>query len=136
MLVVLVVGFLGTAGAYLLGSWAIDVVYDAQLTGRTLALLALSSACYMLALGTAQAVIALRGHALVALGWGIGVVAFLLTTWLTAGEIFRRIEIGLLVSSLAALTSFAVSLRYKLNVGAKADPGSMMDAITDMPFET
>ena len=136
MLVVLVVGFLGTAGAYLLGSWAIDVVYDAQLTGRTLALLALSSACYMLALGTAQAVIALRGHALVALGWGIGVVAFLLTTWLATGEIFRRIEIGLLVSSLAALTSFAVSLRYKLNAGAKADPGSMMDAITDMPFET
>jgi O-antigen/teichoic acid export membrane protein len=136
MLVVLVVGFLGTAGAYVLGSWAIGVVYGAQLTGRTLALLALSSACYMLALGTAQAVIALRGHALVALGWGIGVIAFLLTTWLAVGGIFRRIEIGLLVSSFAALISFAVSLRYKLKSGAKADPGSMMDAITDMPFES
>ena len=136
MLVVLAVGFLGTAGAYLLGSWAIEVAYDAELTGRTLALLALSSACYMLALGTAQAVIALRGHALVALGWGIGVVAFLLATWLSSDQVFRRIEIGLLVSSVAALVSFALSLRYKLSTGAVADPGSMMDAITDMPFET
>jgi len=136
MLVVLVVGFLGTAGAYVLGSWAIELVYGAQLTGRTLALLALSSACYMLALGTAQAVIALRGHALVALGWGIGFVVFLLATWLSSEETFRRIEIGLLASSVAALISFAVALWYKLRVGAVADTDSMMDAITDMPFES
>lgn len=136
MLVVLVVGFLGTAGAYLLGSWAIELVYGAQLTGRTLALLALSSACYMLALGTAQAVIALRGHALVALGWGIGVIVFLLTTWRSSDEVFRRIEIGLLASSVAALISFAIALWYKLRIGAVADTDSMMDAITDMPFES
>lgn len=136
MAVVLVVGFLGTAGAFLFGSWAIELVYGAQLTGRTLAVLALSSACYMLALGTAQAVIALRGHALVALGWGIGVAAFLLAMWLSSGDVFRRIEIGLLVSSVAAFLSFALALRYKFRSGAVADADSMMDAITDMPFET
>ena len=51
-------------------------------SGRTLAMLALGSACYMVALALAQAVIALKGHALVALGWVIGVVAFVLGTWL------------------------------------------------------
>ncbi|MGB0112500.1 MAG: hypothetical protein WBP59_04725 [Ilumatobacteraceae bacterium] len=136
MYVVLTVGVVGTIGAFVLGPWAIEIVYDADLTGRTLAMLALSSACYMLALATAQAVIALRGHALVALGWGIGVVTFVLGTWLSSDEVFRRIEIGLLVSSLASLAAFAIALRQRLRSGAVPDQGSVMEAITDMPFET
>jgi len=136
MLIVIAVGAAGTLGAFLLGSWAIEIVYDAQLSGRTLAMLSASSAVYMLALATAQAVIALRGHALVALGWGVGVVAFVLGTWLSSDEVFRRIEIGLLVSSIAALATFAIALRLRLRSGAIPDQGSMMEAITDQPFET
>jgi O-antigen/teichoic acid export membrane protein len=136
MLLVIAVGVAGTLGALVLGPWAIDIVYGAELSGRTLAMLSASSACYMLALATAQAVIALRGHALVALGWGIGVVGFLLGTWLSSDEVFRRIEIGLLVSSTAALIAFALALRQRLRSGAVPDEGSMMEAITDMPFET
>ena len=136
MMIVLGVGVLGTLGAFVLGPLALRIVYDADLSGRTLAMLSASSACYMLALATAQAVIALRGHALVALGWGIGVVGFVLGTWLSSDEVFRRIEIGLLVSSLAALVAFAVALRHRLRSGATPDQGSVMEAITDMPFET
>ena len=44
MYIVIVVGAVGTSGAFLLGPWMIEIVYDASLTGRTLALLALSSA--------------------------------------------------------------------------------------------
>jgi hypothetical protein len=90
----------------------------------------------MLALATAQAVIALQGHALVAIGWGVGVVGFVLGTWLSSDEVFRRIEIGLVVSSLAALATFALALRHRLRVGATPSQSSMMEAITDMPFET
>ncbi len=136
MLIVLGVGVLGTLGAFVLGPLALRIVYDADLSGRTLAMLSASSACYMLALATAQAVIALRGHALVALGWGIGVVGFVLGTWLSSDEVFRRIEIGLLVSSIAALVAFAIALRQRLRSGATPDQGSVMEAITDMPFET
>jgi O-antigen/teichoic acid export membrane protein len=136
MLLVIAVGAAGTLGALVLGSWAIEIVYDAQLSGRTLAMLAASSAVYMLALATAQAVIALRGHRLVALGWGVGAVGFVLGTWLSSDEVFRRIEIGLLVSSAAALLVFALALRQRLRSGAIPDQGSMMEAITDMPFET
>jgi O-antigen/teichoic acid export membrane protein len=136
MLLVLAVGAVGTAGAFLLGSWALKLVYDADLSGRTLAMLTFSSAVYMLALATAQAVIALQGHALVALGWVTGLVAFVLGTWLSADEVFRRIEIGLVLSSLAALAAFALALRHRLRVGATPTRGSMMEAITDMPFET
>jgi O-antigen/teichoic acid export membrane protein len=136
MVVVLVVGVVGTVGAFIIGPWALRIVYDADLSGRTLAMLSLSSAVYMLALATAQAVIALRGHALVAMGWAIGVVGFVLGTWLSSDETFRRIEIGLVVSSAVALLSFAVALRHRLRSGAVPDTGSMMDAISDMPFET
>ncbi len=133
---VLVVGTVGTVGAFILGPFVINLVYDADLTGRTLAMLALGSACYMVALALAQAVIALKGHALVALGWATGVVAFLLATWLSSDDLFRRVEIGLLVSSVAAMTAFALSLRHKLARGAVPDRDSVLEAITDMPLET
>lgn len=136
MVIVVAVGISGTLGALVLGPWVIEIVYAADLSGRTLAMLAASSATYMLALATAQAVIALRGHALVALGWGIGVVAFVLGTWLSSDEVFRRIEIGLLISSAASLVAFSVALRQRLAAGAVPDRGSLMEAITDMPFET
>jgi O-antigen/teichoic acid export membrane protein len=135
MLAVLGVGVVGTSGAFLIGPWAIDVVYDADLSGRTLAVLALGSACYMVALATAQAVIALKGHALVAVGWGVGVVTFLLTTWLSSDDLFRRIELGLLASSIGAMAAFGLSLRYKLGTGVQPDRDSVFEAITDMPFE-
>ena len=136
MLVVLAVGAIGTGGAFVLGPWVSAAVYAAALTSETLAMLALSSAVYMGALAAAQAVIALQGHALVALGWGWGGVAFVLGTWLSSDQIFRRIEIGRLLASIAALITFAIALQVRLRAGAKPDQDSMMDAITDMPFET
>ncbi|MEM1333026.1 MAG: hypothetical protein AAGG08_06155 [Actinomycetota bacterium] len=129
------VGVVGTAGAFVLGPFAVEVVYDADLSGRTMAALALGSACYMFAMALGQAVIALHGHALVALGWSMAVVAFVLGTWLSSDQLFRRVEIGLLISSMAAVICFAVALRVKLAQGEQPDQGSVMDAITDVPFE-
>jgi O-antigen/teichoic acid export membrane protein len=134
--VVLVVGIVGTTGAFILGPWAIDVVYDATLDGRTLAVLALGSACYMMALATAQAVIALKGHALVAVGWVLGFVTFVVTTWLISDDLFRRVELGLLLSSFVSMAAFGLALRHKLHAGVVPDQDSIMDAITDMPFES
>ena len=75
-------------------------------------MLALGSALYMVALAIAQAVIALHGHALVALGWGVGVVTFVLVT---VAELATTCSGGSSSawwsSSFAALLSFAVALR-------------------------
>ena len=136
MVIVLAVGVFGTVAAYVLGPIVLEKVFKADLSNRTMAMLALASALYMVALAMAQAVIALRGHALVALGWGIGMASFVLTTWLASDELFRRVEIGLLVSSIAAMVAFGVALRHKLNSGVVPTPDSVMDAITDMPFES
>jgi O-antigen/teichoic acid export membrane protein len=136
MLLVLAIGVVGTIGAFLLGPWALSLVYDADLSGRTMAMLTLSSVVYMLALATAQAVIALQGHALVAVGWVLGLISFVLATWLSSDETFRRIEIGLVVSSVVALIAFALALHHRMKVGGTPTHGSMLEAMTDMPFET
>lgn len=135
MKLVVIVGIAGVIGAYLIGPKVIELMYDAHLTSRTMATLALGSAAYMGALAMAQAVIALKGHALVALGWGVGMVSFVLTTWLSSDDLFRRIEYGLVASSVGALIAFAFSLRSRLRSGASPTSDSMMEAIIDMPFE-
>ncbi len=136
MYIVLAVGAAGIVGSYALGPFIIRKMYDAELTSRTLAMLALGSATYMVALALAQAVIALRGHALVAVGWSTGMTAFVLVTWLSSDNLFRRIEFGLVASSLAAMLVFGLALRYKLRRGEIPTDASMMEAIMDMPFET
>ena len=136
MKLVLLVGVVGTAGAFLLGPFVIERFYDATLSRQTMAMLALGSAGYMVALAIAQAVIALRGHALVALGWGIGFVTFVLVTWLSSDDLFTRVELGLVSSSFAALVVFALALRSRLNSGDLPSGQSVMEAITDMPLET
>ena len=135
MVIVVAVGVVGVIGSFLLGPFVIEKMYDATVTRDTLAMLALGSAAYMAAVAMAQAVIALKGHALVALGWGLGMVTFVLVTWLSSDDLFRRIEFGLVASSFAAMASFAISLRAKLRAGATPTPSSMMEAILDMPLE-
>ena len=106
------------SGALAIGPFAIELVYDADLSGRTLAMLALGSALYMVALALAQAIIALKGHALVAAGWSSAWSSFLLATWLSSDDVFRRVEIGLLVSSFASMVACGLCLRHRLAVGA------------------
>jgi len=136
MKLVMAVGFAGTVGAWFLGPLAADILFGADLSQRTLAVLAAGSAFYMLGLAIAQAVIALHGHAQVDLGWTVGMVAFALSTWLIEGEVFRRVELGLLIGSASALAIFAWALRTRLRSGAVPNESSMIEAMTDMPLES
>ena len=129
------VGGVGSLGALAIGPFILEKVYDAELSGVTLALLAAGSGCYMLALALSQAIIALKGHSLVARGWVCGAVALALGTWLSSDDVFRRVEIGVLLSSIAAMTFFAVALRYRLVSGARPDQESVIEAFTDSPVE-
>ena len=134
--VVIGVGVLGVVGAFVLGPFAVEKLYTTDLSRRTLAMLALGSAFYMLGLAFAQAVIALHGHAQVALGWTIGMVTFVLTTWAIQGEVFRRVEIGLLVGSFSSMLVFWLALRGRLRRGEVPDTESVLMALTDQPMES
>ena len=133
---IVIIGVVGTLGAYWVGPWVIDLVYDApDIGGRTLAMLALSSAIYMGCIATGQAVIALHGHRLVAAGWLAGVLTFVVTAWLSSDLLFRRIEIGLVVSSAVTLLVFSITLRARLAAGVQPTTDSVMEAITEIPLE-
>ena len=130
-LVVLVigVGVFGTIGAFLFGPFFLDLVYGGGIDRRTLTLLALASAIYMMALAIAQAVIALRGHRLVALGWLLSFFSYVLCAWKVSQDLFLRVEVALVVSSTVALVSFALSLKALLKSGATVDIESVTTAI-------
>jgi len=136
MVLVAIVGVVGVTGAFAVGPIAVEIMYDSELSRRTLAVLALGSVFYMLGLAIAQAVIALHGHAMVALGWSVGMVSFVIATWLIGGEVFRRVELGLLAGSGSAMVVFALALRSRLRAGAVPTDGSVLEALTDMPLET
>ena len=102
---------------------------------RTLTLLALGSALYMLALGTSQAVIALHGHKWVTVGWGVAMATFIVVTWLASDDLFLRVESAAVASSAAALVVFGLALRARMASGDAPDTESIIEALTERPLE-
>ena len=129
------VGVLGTIGAFALGPWVLELVYEGGIDRRTMTLLAFASALYMLALAIAQAVIALNGHARVAVGWFAGFVTFAIVAWLSSNDLYLRVELALVASSLVSLAIFVVSLKQKMSGDAVFDDASIIDALAERPLE-
>ena len=135
VMLVIGVGVFGTVGAFLFGPFFLDLVYGGGIDRRTLTLLALASGIYMMALAIAQAVIALRGHRHVALGWLFAFVSYAVSAWCVSQDLFLRVEVALVVSSAVALIYFAFSLRSLLRSGAGIDVESITEAISERPIE-
>jgi O-antigen/teichoic acid export membrane protein len=135
MAVVVGVGIIGVLGSFAVGPAVLDVVYDGGLDRSTLTMLAASSAIFMLALATSQAVIALQGHRLVALGWVIGMSSFVIVTAVASDDLFWRVEMGLIVGTTLALVVFLLSLRSRIAAGATPDVESMIDGVLESPLE-
>jgi O-antigen/teichoic acid export membrane protein len=135
MILVCGVGVVGTIGAFLVGPQVLDLVYQGGIDRRTMTLLALASAMYMVGLATAQAVIALRGHAIVALGWFASFSGFVLIAWLSSNDLYLRVELALVGSSLIAIVVFVVALRKLMASDAIFDPESILDAFAERPLD-
>lgn len=130
-----VVGLIGIAATYAFGSQVLNFVYEGRIDRRTLTMLALSSALYMVAVAIAQAVIALRGHARAAIGWALGFSTFVVVAWLSSSDLYLRVELALVASSLVALASFTMALRILLRRGATPDAESMLVALSERPLD-
>lgn len=135
MKVVVGVAVLGVAGSFVLGPWALELVYEGGLDRRSLTILALASGLYMIALAVAQAVIALHGHSWVAWGWLSAMAAFLVVTALSSNDLYLRVELGLVAGSFTACVVFVNALRSRIAHGAVPDAEMMLDGVMDTPFE-
>ena len=132
--VVTLVAVLGTVGSFVLGPWALQLVYGDGLDRRTLTLLALASGVYMMALAVAQAVIALHGHRFVAYGWLAAMASFVAVTAFSSNDLYLRVELGLVAGSTMALIIFACALRAQLRTGITPDATLVIEGLTDSPF--
>lgn len=121
-----VIGVVGVAGAALLGPFLIAILFgdDFALTRLDLGLLALSSAAFMLAVALGQALIALEGQSRVALGWLIGVLAFLGITAM-GDDLFLRVEAGLAAGSAVAAVVIGGLSRHRLHGKLRAHPHTL-----------
>jgi len=138
MVVVLALAVAGTIVGAVLGPTIVEIMFpSADLDSRTLALLAAGSGLYMLALACAQGVIALGGHRDQAIGWGMGIVALAVTTWLVSDDLFLRVELGLLVGSLVAFLTMGTLLLRRLAVSGPlaVDRGDFIEALHDVAVE-
>ncbi len=112
------VAFIGTGGvigAFLLGPWVVATAFDGDEIARSdMALLALSSAIFMVALSLALTLIALGSQPKVALGWVPGVILFPIIATSMSGPLFLRVEIALIASVTASALTMAVLCRQEL----------------------
>ncbi|MCB1013790.1 MAG: hypothetical protein KDB10_01545 [Acidimicrobiales bacterium] len=119
-------GALGTVAAFLVGPPIIRLLFgpDFDLTRRDLALLAAGSASIMLATALGQSLIALSSQRRVALGWFLGVVAFL--TFVALGnDLFLRVELGIVGGSLVAAAAMGLFTRGRLHEHLRAMPHTL-----------
>jgi O-antigen/teichoic acid export membrane protein len=128
-------GGLAALGSYVLGPFVVETMFGDEVDHRTLGLLGLSCAAYMVALAIGQAVIALSGHRLVAASWGVGVAVFILVTAFGGDDVFLRVELGLVAGSTFAVVAMAASLATRLTAGAHFEPGPVIEALHDLPME-
>ena len=137
LLVTIALGSVATISAFAIGPEVVTTMFGAEfeLSHRTLGLLAMSCAAYMLAVALAQAVIALGGHRLVAASWALGVAAFVAGTAVSANDLFLRVELGLVAGSAVAAVALGIALVSRLRGGATLDKAGLLDALHELSLE-
>ena len=131
-------GVAAVIGAFLFGPLVVRILFgpDYDLGRRNLTMLAASSTLYMLAITTSQAIIALHGHARVALGWLVGVITFLVVTAL-GNDLLLRVETSDIDGRLGDVGVRAVAAAATVagGRGGVPDEESLVEAFQDLPLE-
>ena len=120
-----------------IGPAVLDIVFNAEIGRRTLTLLALGSAMYMVG---ARASPKPSSHSTATpgspSGWIAGLASFIVVTAVVSHDLLLRVELGLVAGSAVAMATFACALHLKLRRRRRGRRASFIDAITDHPLET
>ncbi|MCC5953284.1 MAG: hypothetical protein JJU45_14415 [Acidimicrobiia bacterium] len=128
-------GVVATAAAFLVGPHLVELLFGSEtvLGGRDLALLAATFVAIMVAISLDQALIALGGHAQMALGWLLALATFVGVTAL-GNDLFLRVELGLLAASVVAVVWQASWLTWRRRSHATPELVSMAEAAAEAPL--
>jgi len=127
------IGVAATVGAWLLGPFALRILFGPEfdkLGHADLGYLALASAAFMLAMALSQALIALEGHAKAALAWFVAIVVLAVVVALLH-DLLLRVEMGLVIGSAVAVVAMALLLRRQMETHAVPETAELLlDAVS------
>jgi O-antigen/teichoic acid export membrane protein len=139
--IVVGVGVLGIVAGATLGPWAGQVLFGDKfnLGNQDLALLCAGSACFILALTLAQALIALLGHGRALASWIVGLLVCVAVmaagSSATISDLFLRSELGYLAGCAAAAVMMGIFLVSRIRVQGPESLGLLVEAIEHEPLE-
>jgi O-antigen/teichoic acid export membrane protein len=133
--IVVAIAVAGTIGAFVLGPLAGKILFkDFTMGAGGLALLAAGSGMFIIALTMAQALMALGGHRITAMAWGLGVVVSMLTM-VFVGPLELRVDLGFLIGSLTVAVAMGIGLMRRQRLMVDVGIGPLVDAIEHEPIE-
>jgi O-antigen/teichoic acid export membrane protein len=137
IIAVIVIGTASVLVSATLGPWAVRTFFgsDFQLETRDMALLALGSSVYMLALTLGQALIALEHHGRYALGWVVGVALFVVAVVVGGSDELLRAELAYVVGSIATLVAMTALVWRPLRETTGREADALFDAVRAEPVE-
>lgn len=131
-LVVTAIAVGATVGAFAIGPPVLRLLFGPEfdfLERIDLGLLALASGVFMLAQALSQALIALKGHAKVALGWAVAVAA-MVTTIALGEDLLLRVELGLVVGAVLGTAVIARLLHFQIRIAQPVSAAPLIDALS------
>lgn len=131
IVVVATIGVAATAGAFAIGPFVLQLFFGPEfdLLDRTdLGLLALASAAFMLAQALSQALIALNGHARVALGWAVAVAVMGVVISL-GDDLLLRVELGLVAGAAVGTVATWLLLADRIRAGVPESAQPLLEAL-------
>jgi len=141
LVIVVGVGALGVVLGATLGPWAGQLLFGDKfnLANQDLVLLCAGSACFILALTLAQALIALLGHGRALVAWIVGLVVCVgvmaAGSSATVSDLFLRAELGYLAGCAAAALTMAGFLVVRLRKQGPESLELLVEAIEHEPLE-
>ena len=100
-----------------------------------LGLLCAGSACFILALTLAQALIALQGHARAFVAWFTGLVVAVVVTAFSTTDLFRRIEFGFVSGCAIAAVAMGLQLAVRMRTASPESLALLVEQIEHEPLE-
>lgn len=132
-------GAVATVVAVVVGPAVVGAVFGtAEALGPLdMGLLAGTFVVVMVAICFDQALIALNGHRLMAVGWVLALASLVLTIVVTAPitDVFLRVELGLAAAAVVAVVWMAVSLAARLRQRPRVPEVSLAEAAAETPLQ-
>ena len=136
VLIVVGIGALGVIVGGTIGPFAGRILFGQKfnLGNADVALLALGSGLFILALVLSQALISLHGHRQAMVAWFLGIVAFIATVGVILHPLFFRVEMGSIAG--AGISALAMGLFFLRRLSRGVEAGSLASLVEQIEYGT